>query len=131
VTLAAGGAIATTGSVEEGGAGARRHLDVLAAVHIETPAGLIELSGRGSSLVIDLQKPSTLRELWRPVWAARHLIPRLAHLLEFAGLEVELRVGSRRIASIGGGQPISMPARLLGLHGCIIYPRALLRSLVA
>lgn len=117
--------------LDMGSSRAPRQLDVIASVHIDTPAGLIELSGRGSSLVIDLQQPSTLRGLWRSAWSARHLVQRLAHLLEFARLNVEVRVGKRRIASIGGGQPTSLSARLLGLHGLTLYPRAFLQSMIA
>ena len=115
----------------EGSSGARSHLNVIGLLYIETPAGPIELSGRGSSLTIDIQKPATFRGLWRQAWAARRLIPGLARLLEFAGLELELRVGNRRLASIGGGSVRSMPAQSLRLRGMTIHPGEFLRACFA
>lgn len=111
-------------------AGARAQLEVLGSLHIETPAGPVELSGRGSTVTLDLQRASTLRGLWRTGWDARRFIPRFVRQLDFAGLDLVVQIGTRRIASMGGRRRSGW-AGFPGLRGVVIHPGALLSALLA
>jgi hypothetical protein len=79
-----------------------RPLDVTGELRLESPRSRLWLTGAGDTIVLVLERPAGLLDLWRLHRATRRARPPgQGSVLERAHLRLDLRLRDRTVASLG------------------------------
>ena len=109
-----------------------RPVDVFADCTVDTPAGRIDITGTGRTVVVSAAHPGTYRQLLHaaPFGRAQRSVPirLLSDSLGYADLKLSLHVKNLEIARMSPGMKGGLLSALFGLPGMQIRPIGLLRS---
>ena len=103
-----------------------RRLEVDADLEVTVDGQALKVRGDGSRLVVDVPDRSTAFRLFQSQRPGRHLVRMLTDTLDVFGIDVDVRVGERTVATLGGDAdpgPVSRAVgRALGADGLEIAP---------
>lgn len=109
-------------------------LSVDADLRVATPAGDLQVFGRGSTVWVRMDSARAARHvvnLLAPDRGRRErLLGWLSRGLSYAGLDLRVEIAGRLVGTLGPSMRSNQAARLTGLRPVRIHPVSLLRALL-